>query len=200
MGDDALKRAFQALCLDYEELLDEAAQATQPADERIGLALFKIDEACAAADALRQDAQQVQEQLLEELLANCNELEDVFLRVNLIERFVGRMLETTRELEKRTEGVSRAAGPVFNPSSSVSSLFRSFSIKQRGAQDAPSTAGKWSPLAFDFNTTELMERLEKSDARELGVSISSIPPKETAAAGEQGPTAGTGSGADSDSD
>ncbi|GMF21891.1 unnamed protein product [Phytophthora lilii] len=84
MADD-LKRAFQALCGDYEELLDEAAQATQPVDERIGLALFKIDEACAAADALRQDAQQAQEQLLAELLANCHELEDIFLRVNLIE-------------------------------------------------------------------------------------------------------------------
>jgi hypothetical protein len=84
MGED-LKRAFQVLCGDYDELLDEAAQATQPADERIGLALFKIDEACAAADAMRQDAQQAQEQLLEELLANCHELEDIFLRVNLIE-------------------------------------------------------------------------------------------------------------------
>ena len=28
-------------------------------------------------------------------------------------------------------------------------------------------------MAFDFNTTELMERLEKSDARALGVSITS---------------------------
>ncbi|KAG6606556.1 Coagulation factor XI [Phytophthora cinnamomi] len=194
MGDAVLKRAFQVLCLDYEELLDEAAQATQPADERIGLALFKIDEACAAADALRQDAQQAQEQLLSELLANCNELEDIFLRVNLIERFVGRMLQTTRELEKRAEGVSRAAGPVFNPSSSVTSLFRSFSIK-RGAQDAPSTDGKWSPVAFEFDTDELMARLTKSDARELGVSISSTPPTEPAA-DEQ---AATGSGAESDS-
>ncbi|KAG7386317.1 hypothetical protein PHYPSEUDO_000445 [Phytophthora pseudosyringae] len=173
MEDTAdLKRAFQALCGDYEELLDEAAQATQPADERIGLALFKIDEACAASDGLRQDAQHVQEQLLSELLGNCHELEDIFLRINLIERFVGRMLQTSRELEKRTESVSRAAGPVFSPSTSVSSLLRSFSIK-RGAQDAPSTDGKWSPVAFDFSSTELMERLEKSDARELGVSISS---------------------------
>ncbi|KAH7481706.1 uncharacterized protein KRP23_4884 [Phytophthora ramorum] len=177
MGDDALKRAFQTLCGDYEELLDETAQGTQPVDERVGLALFKVDEACAAADALRQDALQIHEQLLSELLGNCHELEDIFLRVNLIERFVGRMLETTRELEKRTESVSRAAGPVFNPSSSVTSLFRSFSIK-RGPQDAPSADGKWSPVAFDFNTNELMERLEKSDARELGVSIASSPSTE----------------------
>ncbi|EEY70136.1 uncharacterized protein PITG_19198 [Phytophthora infestans T30-4] len=128
MGDDDLKRAFQALCGDYEELLDEAAQVTQTADERVGLALFKIDEACAAADGLRQDAEQIQEQLLTELLNNCHELEDIFLRVNLIERFVGRVLVTTRELEKRMESISRAAGPVFNPSTSVTSLFRSFSI------------------------------------------------------------------------
>ncbi|KAF4320087.1 hypothetical protein BBO99_00005422 [Phytophthora kernoviae] len=131
MGDDELKRAFQQLCGDYEELLDEAAQATQPLDERIGLALFKIDESCAAAELLRQDAQQTQEQLLTELLSNCHELEDIFLRVNLIERFAGRMLQTTRELEKRTENVSRAAGPVFNPSTSVTNLFRSFSMKVR---------------------------------------------------------------------
>ncbi|KAG7398295.1 hypothetical protein PHYBOEH_011379 [Phytophthora boehmeriae] len=82
---DELKRAFQQLCGDYEELLDEAAQATRPLDERIGLALFKIDESCAAAELLRKDAQQTQEQLLTELLTNCHELEDIFLRVNLIE-------------------------------------------------------------------------------------------------------------------
>ncbi|EEY58488.1 uncharacterized protein PITG_01158 [Phytophthora infestans T30-4] len=126
MGDDDLKRAFQALCGDYEELLDE----------RVDLALFKIDEACAAADGLRQDAEQIQEQLLTELLNNCHEFEDIFLRVNLIEvgegciynhgganikcacgfdqRFVGWVLVTTRELEKRMESISRAAGPVFN--------------------------------------------------------------------------------------
>ncbi|KAK1936578.1 hypothetical protein P3T76_010013 [Phytophthora citrophthora] len=84
-NNDDLRRAFQGLCGDYEELLDEAAQSTQPADERIGLALFKIDEACAAADGLRQDAQQIEEQLLGELLDNCHELEDIFLRINLIE-------------------------------------------------------------------------------------------------------------------
>ncbi|POM73290.1 Hypothetical protein PHPALM_9875 [Phytophthora palmivora] len=117
------------LCREYEDLLDEAAQATQPADERIGLALFKIDEACAATDELRQDAQQLEEQVVSELLANCHELEDLFLRVNLIERFVGRMLQTTRELEKRMESVSRAADPVFNPSTSVTNLFRSLSMK-----------------------------------------------------------------------
>ncbi|RLN92756.1 hypothetical protein BBJ28_00014114, partial [Nothophytophthora sp. Chile5] len=77
------KRAFQRLCGDYEELLDEAAQLTQPVDERIGLALFKIDEACAATDLTRLDAQQTQ--LLDELVANCHELEDIFLRVNLVE-------------------------------------------------------------------------------------------------------------------
>ncbi|KAG6972396.1 hypothetical protein JG687_00001487, partial [Phytophthora cactorum] len=180
------------LCGDYEELLDEAAQATQPADERIGLALFKIDEACAAADGLRQDAEQIQDQLLSELLSSCHELEDIFLRVNLI--------ETTRELEKRMEGVSRAAGPVFNPSTSVTSLFRSFSMK-RGASDAPLTDGKWSPVGFDFNTKELMERLEKSDARELGVSISSSSAAETVAeTEEQPPPVDSVSDADADSD
>ncbi|CAI5725025.1 unnamed protein product [Hyaloperonospora brassicae] len=172
MEDSNLKRAFQALCGDYEELLDEAVHSTNPADERIGLALFKIDEACAVADELRQDVQQVQEQLLDELLSNCNELEDIFLRLNLIERFVSRVLETTRELEKRTESASRSAGILLNSSPSVTSLLRSFSIK-RGTPDAPPVESKWSPVAFDFNTTELMERLERSDARALGVSITS---------------------------
>ncbi|CAI5712300.1 unnamed protein product [Peronospora destructor] len=178
MKDDDLKHAFKALCSDYEELLDEATQTTQPADERVGLALFKIDEACAAANLLRQDAHQIQEQLLSELLSTCHELEDIFLRVNLIERFVGRMLQTTRELEKRTESVSRATGPVFNPITSVNRLLRSFSIK-RGAQDASLSDGRWSPVVVDFNTKELIDRLEKSDARELGISISSSRSLET---------------------
>ncbi|CAI5727165.1 unnamed protein product [Peronospora effusa] len=180
MGNDDVKHAFQTLCGDYEELLDEVTQTTQSEDERIGLALFKIDEACAATNVLRQDAHQIQEQLLSELLSNCHELEDIFLRVNLIERFVGRMLQTTRELEKRTESVSRATGPVFNPNTSVNRLLRSFSIK-RGAQDESLSDGKWSPVVVDFNTKELIERLEKSDAQELGISISSSfsPPEET---------------------
>ncbi|KAF4031514.1 hypothetical protein GN244_ATG16649 [Phytophthora infestans] len=164
MGDDDLKRAFQALCGDYEELLDE----------RVGLALFKIDEACAAADGLRQDAEQIQEQLLTELLNNCHEFEDIFLRVNLIERFVGRVLVTTRELEKRMESISRAAGPVFNE-------YQRHQFIPRGASGVPSTDDKWSPVAFDFSTKELVVRLEKSDARELGVSISSSSATESTA-------------------
>ncbi|CAH0473802.1 unnamed protein product [Peronospora belbahrii] len=179
MGDDNLKRAFQALCSDYEELLDEAAQYTQTEDERIGLALFKIDEACAAAEMVRQDVQKVQEQLLSELLSNCHELEDIFLRVNLIERFVGRMLQTTRELEKRMESVGRAAGPVFDPSRSVTSLLRSFSMKRGTQQDASSFDGKWNPIVFEFNTKELLDRLKKSDARDIGISITSCLSEET---------------------
>ncbi|KAF4136426.1 hypothetical protein GN958_ATG14383 [Phytophthora infestans] len=165
MGDDDLKRAFQALCGDYEELLDE----------RVDLALFKIDEACAAADGLRQDAEQIQEQLLTELLNNCHEFEDIFLRVNLIERFVGRVLVTTRELEKRMESISRAAGPVFNE------YQRHQFIPVLLHYGVPSTDDKWSPVAFDFSTKELVVRLEKSDARELGVSISSSSATESTA-------------------
>uniref|UniRef100_A0AAV1UTL8 Uncharacterized protein n=1 Tax=Peronospora matthiolae TaxID=2874970 RepID=A0AAV1UTL8_9STRA len=179
-----LKLAFQTLCGDYEELLEEAAHATYATDERIGLALFKIDEACAVADELRQEAQQIQEQLLDQLLSNCYELEEIFLRLNVIERFVGRMLETTRELEKRTESASRSAGVLLNSSPSVTSLLRSFSIK-RGASDAPLIESKWSPVAFTFNTTELMERLEKSDVRALGVSIASTVAAGSAITSEQ---------------
>lgn len=42
------------------------------------------------------------------------------------QRFVGKVQESTRELEKRMDSISRAAGPVFN-AGSVTSLFRSFS-------------------------------------------------------------------------
>lgn len=80
-----LQRAFRQLCGEYEELLDEAAQSTQPVDERVGLALFKIDEASAAAELVRQDADAAQAQLLDALLANCHELEDIFLRINIME-------------------------------------------------------------------------------------------------------------------
>lgn len=82
---DGLKQAFRALCEDYEEVVDEAADPTQPVDERIGLALFKIDEACAATDTVRVDAAQAQQELMDALLANCNELEDIFIRVDVME-------------------------------------------------------------------------------------------------------------------
>lgn len=47
------------------------------------------------------------------------------------QRFVTRMLETTRALEKRTEAVARAADPVFNASSMTNMLKRSLSLKVR---------------------------------------------------------------------
>lgn len=46
------------------------------------------------------------------------------------QRFVSKVQETTRVLEKRMESTSRAAGPVFN-AGSVSSLLRSFSKVRR---------------------------------------------------------------------
>ncbi|TYZ61623.1 hypothetical protein PybrP1_008403 [[Pythium] brassicae (nom. inval.)] len=168
----ALEHTFRQLCGEYEELLDEAAQATQPVDERVGLALFKIDEASAAAELVRADADVAQAQLLDALLDNCHELEDIFIRINIMERFVSKVQETTRELEKRVESTSRAAGPVLN-AGSVSSLLRSFSKRVTVSEPAATAPHKWEPVAFDFSTKELMARLEKGDARELGVSISS---------------------------
>jgi hypothetical protein len=86
-ADDAaaLQRAFRQLCGEYEELVDEASNGAQPIDERVGLALFKIDEACAVTDVVREDAAQAQEQLMEALIENCHELEDIFLRINIME-------------------------------------------------------------------------------------------------------------------
>lgn len=81
----ALQRAFRRLCGDYEELLDETTNGTQPVDERIGLALFKIDEACAVTDSVRMDAEQAQEQIMDALIENCHELEDIFIRINIME-------------------------------------------------------------------------------------------------------------------
>ncbi|KAF1330318.1 hypothetical protein FI667_g5011, partial [Globisporangium splendens] len=177
----ALQHAFRQLCGEYEELADEASNGTQPIDERIGLALFKIDEACAVTDVVREDAAQAQEQLMEALIENCHELEDVFLRINIMERFVGKVQEATRELEKRMENINRAAGPVFN-AGSVTSLLRSFSKRVTVSEPSASEVTKWEPMEFDFNTKELMTRLENGDARELGVSISSNerPPSSTA--------------------
>lgn len=87
----ALQHAFRQLCGEYEELLDEAAQATQPVDERVGLALFKIDEASAAAELVRADANAAQTQLLDALMVNCHELEDIFIRINIMEVCTARL-------------------------------------------------------------------------------------------------------------
>ena len=81
----ATTRAFRELCVQYEDLLDETTEFTQPVDERIGLALFKIDEACSLTDGVRQDSESAREHLLHELGDNCRVLEDIFIRINLIE-------------------------------------------------------------------------------------------------------------------
>ncbi|CEG39522.1 uncharacterized protein PHALS_09764 [Plasmopara halstedii] len=184
MGKDKLKRAFHSLCGDYGEFLDDLAQATHPNDERIGLALFKIDEAYAAADGLRQESQQIQRKLLNELLSSCHELESIMLRVDLIERFVGQLLQTMRELEKRMEIMNRVASSVFYPSKSVTNLFRSFSAKH-GIPNTPLNNVEWSPVAFDFDTKELMNKLKQTDAREIGVSTSSSLHESAVDAGSQ---------------
>lgn len=62
-------------------------------------------------------------------------------------------------------------------------------------QDAAAPAVKWEPVAFDFTTGDLLERLDKCDARELGVSVSSS----SASAGSVAP-ASTAAEPDSDSD
>lgn len=81
----ARRRALQRLCGTYEELADEACELSRPVDERAGLALFKIDEAGAAAARLLADTEPARAQLLGALAANARELEDVFLRVALAE-------------------------------------------------------------------------------------------------------------------
>ncbi|TMW60386.1 hypothetical protein Poli38472_000428 [Pythium oligandrum] len=166
---DALRRAFQQLCGEYEEIVDDSAEITQPVDERIGLAMFKIDEATAVTELVRQEALETQDEVMEALLENCRELEDIFIRVNLMESFVNKVHATTKELEKRLDAISRVADPVFN-TGSVSTLLRSLSIK-RPTTEAASPEVKWEPLEFDFNTKQFVERLKRTNAEELGVSI-----------------------------
>ncbi|KAJ0404507.1 hypothetical protein ATCC90586_007764 [Pythium insidiosum] len=162
-----LRTAFQQLCVQYEDVLDEATEMTHPVDERLGLALFKIDEAMVVADLVRQEAAESQDHLIEALVKNCQELEDIFIRINLIESFVAKVHAATKELERRTEAISKASTPVFN-NGGVSTLLRSLSIKRPTAEEEL-PAVKWEPLDLAFNAPAVLERLDRSNADELGL-------------------------------
>ncbi|KAJ0401028.1 hypothetical protein P43SY_009908 [Pythium insidiosum] len=162
-----LRTAFQQLCVQYEDVLDEATEMTHPVDERLGLALFKIDEAMVVADLVRQEAAESQDHLIEALVKNCHELEDIFIRINLIESFVAKVHAATKELERRTEAISKASTPVFN-NGGVSTLLRSLSIKRPTAEEEL-PAVKWEPLDLALNAPAVLERLDRSNADELGL-------------------------------
>ena len=68
------------------------------------------------------------------------------------------MLETTRELEKRTESASRSAGVLLNSSPSVTSLLRSFSIKVRTAAVSDATYTR-EERGVDGSTDESFDHL-----------------------------------------
>ncbi|GLE01725.1 hypothetical protein PINS_up010559 [Pythium insidiosum] len=166
-----LRAAFQQLCVQYEDVLDEATEMTHPVEERLGLALFKIDEAMVVTDLVRQEAAESQGHLVDALVKNCQELEDIFIRINLIESFVARAHAATKELERRTEAISKASTPVFN-NGGVTTLLRSLSIKRPTADEEPATV-KWEPLDLVLNAPAVLERLDRSSADDLGVSIAS---------------------------
>ncbi|DAZ93746.1 TPA: hypothetical protein N0F65_007372 [Lagenidium giganteum] len=175
-ASDALpvQAAFQKLCTEYEEMIDDSLEITQPMDERIGLALFKIDEGCAAADVLRVEAEECHDQLLQALLDNCAELQEIFARIDLIERHVVRAFDLTTELERRMETVNKAASSAFS-TGGVTSLLRSLSIKvrtsvivadveqdaSRNTSDSSPADVKWAPLDTNLNVSAVMESLDK---------------------------------------
>jgi hypothetical protein len=83
--EEELEAHFRTLCQNYENILDDTIDLTQPIDERVGLGLFKIDEACTLSDKVRQDAQISKGRILKILSSNCEELEKIFMRLNHID-------------------------------------------------------------------------------------------------------------------
>nr|CCA19514.1 conserved hypothetical protein [Albugo laibachii Nc14] len=158
---ESCSKALYEACVDYEDLVEDTVEGMEKLDERVELALYRVDESLAVTNAATLGTDEIQ-QALESLQLDCEKLEKMFDKIDMMEEFVQRALITTQELEKRLEMIHNVANPLLQ-SGTVTNLMRSLISKKRNQEDrkpsALSAESSLEPIEIDLGAKEIIKRL-----------------------------------------
>ncbi|ETW09261.1 hypothetical protein H310_01660 [Aphanomyces invadans] len=161
-----MKENLKAACTDYAGQVFERNHVTQALEERIALAMYKIDEASALVDAhvdLEMDDETRESIAL--LLHRSELLQRQFRAIDHMERIVDAMAASTKQIQERMEAVQKHAEPILNPTQISAMLKRTLALGRKKASSSGDTSAvntiAWEPVTFIPSTSTCMKRLDE---------------------------------------
>ncbi|OQS06412.1 hypothetical protein THRCLA_01536 [Thraustotheca clavata] len=154
-----MKENFKDACEDIAQRLLENGHITLSVEEKVALAMYKIDEMSALVDAQAELEDDVDtEANLDLLVAQCGLLRKHFDTIDEMEKIVDQMTVASRKLQERVDYVKKHAEPILNPTQ-ISSLFkRTLTL---GRKKTTPDGVIWEPVTFIPKATEVLEQLDQ---------------------------------------
>ncbi|KAH9092681.1 hypothetical protein Ae201684P_008351 [Aphanomyces euteiches] len=155
-----MKENLKACAEDYARNIFERNHVTQALEERVALAMYKIDEACALVDAQADlEADEETREAIALLLQRTQLLQRQFRAIDHMERIVDAMASSTKQIQDRMDYVNKHAEPILHPTQISSMLKRTLALGRKQADAQPAIA--WEPVTFIPSTETCMKRLEE---------------------------------------
>ncbi len=108
-----MRENFKNACDEVADNLFERNHVTQVIDERVALAMYKLDEALVLVDSHAElDEEDETEQNLQLLLQRCTLLRQHFAALEHMEVIVDQMMQASRKLQDRMDAVKKHAEPL----------------------------------------------------------------------------------------
>ncbi|KAF0687371.1 Aste57867_20894 [Aphanomyces stellatus] len=155
-----MQENLKACCEDYAGQLFERNHVTQALEERVALAMYKIDEACALVDAhVELESDEDTRDAIDLLLHRSELLQRQFRAIDHMERIVDAMASSTKQLQERMDYVKKHAEPILNPTQISNMLKRTLAIGLKKSNAAETIA--WEPVTFIPSAATCMKRLDE---------------------------------------
>ncbi|RHY18905.1 hypothetical protein DYB25_003435 [Aphanomyces astaci] len=176
-----MKENLKAACTDFAGQIFERNNVTQALEERLALAMYKIDEACAFVDAhVDLETDEETRESIALLLHRSDLLQRQFRAIDHMERIVDAMAASTKQVQDRMEAVQKHAEPILNPTQisamlkrtlalgrkvcfSINHVMRSYCMQKASGDVSTSTTDTitWEPVTLIPNTATCMKRLDE---------------------------------------
>ncbi|ETV88530.1 hypothetical protein H257_00100 [Aphanomyces astaci] len=161
-----MKENLKAACTDFAGQIFERNNVTQALEERLALAMYKIDEACAFVDAhVDLETDEETRESIALLLHRSDLLQRQFRAIDHMERIVDAMAASTKQVQDRMEAVQKHAEPILNPTQISAMLKRTLALGRKKASGDVSTSTTdtitWEPVTLIPNTATCMKRLDE---------------------------------------
>ncbi|OQR96955.1 hypothetical protein ACHHYP_12881 [Achlya hypogyna] len=154
-----MRENLRDACEQVAEALLEGGHLTLAVEEKVALAMYKIDETCALVDShTEMDLEEEHEENLQLLLDRCVLLKHHFQTIDHMEKIVDDMAVASRKLQERMDYVKKHAEPILHPTQISSMIKRTLSLTRKKA--APEGVA-WEPVTFIPKTAATLKTLDK---------------------------------------
>ncbi|EQC31413.1 hypothetical protein SDRG_11012 [Saprolegnia diclina VS20] len=154
-----MRENFKEACEEVAAAVLDGGHLTLAVEEKVALAMYKIDETCALVDShAEMDLEAEHEANVQLLLDRCVLLQHHFATIDDMEKIVDDLAVASRKLQERMDYVKKHAEPILHPTQLSSMLKRTLTL---GRKKASPEGVAWEPVTFIPDVSASLRGLDK---------------------------------------